>query len=306
MRNIRTLLFLVTTLFVLSGRSMADTCTSNSDCAKGYYCYKATGDCDGKGECTAKPQMCPEIWDPVCGCDGQTYGNACEAAAAGINVSYEGECAPGACTNNEDCPSSYFCYKNPGDCDGIGVCTAKPQACPDVWDPVCACDGNTYANECEAAAAGLNVAYPGECLPAGPTTVMMDPHVANDDVHSGPSGLDMLRILWSEPVIFDASDITIVNEHGLPVIFEVSGSNSAIMTISFKGALLFDRYTITVADSVVSAPTGYPIDGDDDGIASGAATIIIEHRIRSDFNNDNLVNFTDLASLADDWLSELD
>jgi hypothetical protein len=39
------------------------------------------------------PQGCPDVWQPVCGCDEVTYGNACEAEAVGMNVlSENGEC----------------------------------------------------------------------------------------------------------------------------------------------------------------------------------------------------------------------
>jgi hypothetical protein len=36
--------------------------------------------------------MCAAIYLPVCGCDGKTYGNACEANARGILKFTEGEC----------------------------------------------------------------------------------------------------------------------------------------------------------------------------------------------------------------------
>ncbi len=36
--------------------------------------------------------VCTLQYDPVCGCNGKTYGNACEAACASIEVQYTGEC----------------------------------------------------------------------------------------------------------------------------------------------------------------------------------------------------------------------
>ena len=36
--------------------------------------------------------FCIDVWDPVCGCDGQTYSNACYAAREGITTYISGEC----------------------------------------------------------------------------------------------------------------------------------------------------------------------------------------------------------------------
>ncbi len=51
------------------------------------YCAIAEGECvsiaDVAGTCTVKPEVCTMDYNPVCGCDGRTYGNACGAAAAG-------------------------------------------------------------------------------------------------------------------------------------------------------------------------------------------------------------------------------
>jgi len=218
------------------------TCTDNSECAAGLYCEKYPGNCAGVGMCAPRPEACITLWDPVCGCDGVTYGNACDAAAFGVNVRYGGECVPGPpCSSSSTCNVGYYCDKAYGDCDGQGTCEPVPTGeCPQTFAPVCGCDGVTYAGECEAAKALTSVAHVTECSP--PTCLGNDDCSMFDYCHKADGDCDGTGVCEAIPAgcpevlspVCGCDNVTYVNDceaaaAGVSVAYAGECSSSACL-----------------------------------------------------------------------------
>jgi hypothetical protein len=134
-------------------------------CRPGEWCDYPDGSfCGGDdttGICQPRPEACDLLLDPVCGCDGVTYGNECAANSAGVDIASRGECAGTGvpCTNDMPCTGGMVCVGS--SCGEVWQCVGTTRPCTDDAAPHCGCDGVTFydSSTCQT----QPYAYSGPC-----------------------------------------------------------------------------------------------------------------------------------------------
>ena len=64
------------------------------------------------------------------------------------------------------CPNDQVCDLPASTCSGAdmqGNCVARPEACIEIYAPVCGCDDQTYSNDCFRLMAAAQKSHDGEC-----------------------------------------------------------------------------------------------------------------------------------------------
>lgn len=138
----------------------------------------------GARECNPEPEppgcVCADIYAPVCGVDGVTYGNRCEADCAGVPIAHEGECRPEPqlCFGDDECGAGERC--NHDECHSgcpagevcpavcYGICEPEPPR-PGCWtDDQCGAGAHCVFDGCPECPEGMAcpaIACEGVCEP---------------------------------------------------------------------------------------------------------------------------------------------
>ncbi len=76
-------------------------------CNSALYCQLPAGQCSNAaaaGTCVKAPDFCMRVSRPVCGCNGKTYANECDARHAKVAIDTTGACKKAPVTDGTAAP----------------------------------------------------------------------------------------------------------------------------------------------------------------------------------------------------------
>ena len=251
-----------TALHAACGGASSGSCPSPLVCRypEGNHC----GASDRAGTCHWPIDGCDAKSTKVCGCDGVSYVNQCEANRHGAAAAYRGACVP--CQAAAACAdvtaggvrTATFCHVAEGASASEGVCWPRPSACDEGGPPVCGWDGRTYPSACEARRAGFDAQHSGACA----SDVVGAPSSASVDA-STPGGLTFGP---PDAVGVDARPLLRLVEwietEKLPIYSLLISKDGVVFFELYTSSLDRDaaRYLMAVTDAVTSALMGVAID----------------------------------------------
>jgi len=88
---------LIASATVASPAKLGERCggLAGPACDGDLWCERPADKCfvaDLPGVCAKANEMCAALYDPVCGCDGKTYGNDCERRSKRMQLKHKGTC----------------------------------------------------------------------------------------------------------------------------------------------------------------------------------------------------------------------
>eukprot|EP00090_Calanus_glacialis_P024643 TRINITY_DN38303_c0_g1_i1.p1 TRINITY_DN38303_c0_g1~~TRINITY_DN38303_c0_g1_i1.p1 ORF type:complete len:582 (+),score=148.54 TRINITY_DN38303_c0_g1_i1:141-1748(+) len=172
------------------------------------------------------PEMCPAVYQPVCGSDNVTYSSAChlrQAECRGMMV---------------------IIVQHAGACEETGLEERCPSDCPTDYRPVCGSDGVTYDNPCRMQEAdcrsdrGVSLNYEGSCTRCHPMLEWMcgDTSCVNtttlcDGINDCPDATDESFCSF---ICFDGSEISLEkNCDGIPNCPDGEDENNCLPFLAY-------------------------------------------------------------------------
>ncbi|MBL4688478.1 MAG: hypothetical protein JKY37_28070 [Nannocystaceae bacterium] len=210
------------TLGLLLAASVVGACTAEPTTTEGANTADRgpLGKADLVGTCDSPiGDFCGGPSEGNCWCDEACveYGDCCSDVddVCGIDPPLPTGQGCGGFLGNT-CSEDEYCAYQPGQycgaADASSTCEPRPEACIEIFAPVCGCDGNTYDNSCFAAAAGTGVVDDGPCAPPPPGSFCggiaglpcLDGQVCEDDPNDNcdpaQGGADCAGVCVAEPV----------------------------------------------------------------------------------------------------------